>query len=54
MNIIDLLVYICVGIIIIKYLYIAFSCYDFIFKIPVLGPEGVIVPDKVNYIGFKI
>ena len=36
MNIIDLLVYICVGIIIIKYSYIAFSCYDFIFKIPVL------------------
>ena len=53
MNIIDLLVYICVGIIIIKYSYIAFSCYDFIFKIPVLGPEGVIAPDKLNFFGFK-
>ena len=43
MNIIDLLVTICVVIIIIKYLYIAFSLYDFLYKTPVLGTKGVLV-----------
>lgn len=53
MNIIQLLIFICVVIIIIKFLYIFFAVYDTSVKVPIMGKDGILVSQTENNIYLK-